>query len=247
MFKNFFQNKYIDFAPIIVLVILGALFYIISGSASFQIFTNFLSNNNFASPSSTLFTSANKNIFNLEYRYLVVVFLAVIVIKLGYKIYIKTNNKKNYKKYSELINLYVNSFSYAIFIIILSVLAGLQDISTIIMVGVSSFIGVRFLLNDSVNDENSVQKRWNGITLSVLSWILLIIYSVGTLIYGQVRSTWYVYVLDFLCLMYFVFIATSARKKLFRIISKRKSFSIFETVNFIFIVLSLLILAVGLK
>ncbi|HUY53374.1 MAG TPA: hypothetical protein VMV24_02240 [Candidatus Dormibacteraeota bacterium] len=212
MLEKFIQTeKYKDLASVIFFILAAILLIFVSSNNSFQISTNFLSNNNFASPSSTLFTSASRVLFNVEYKYLAIALLIILLLKLIYKLYSASTGLKTKKK-SRLntLNLNLDSFSYSMFMVFICLLAGLQDLSVIIFVLVSSFIGVKLILSSN-EDRHDFKKQ--SILLASISWLLIIIYSLGTLAYGNVRSTLYVYTLDFICLIYFVFLISKDSRK----------------------------------
>jgi glucose uptake protein GlcU len=249
MLKKVVEEKYRDIASIVCFVAAGVVFFLLAGSNSFQITTNFLTNNNFASPSSTLFTPASRVLFNLEYRYLVLFLLAVIVIKLIYRSYPVGKTPKINKKLHSYLDVYLDSLSYSIFVVILSVLAGLQDISAIFFVFISSLIGTGLILFNSHDNEaeDALKSRRTGIVLSLISWLLLVIYSVSTLTYGEVRTTWYVYLLDFIGLLYLTFvIIKNNKKRFFRKLKKQDREVAQYTVNLFLKLAFLVILAVGL-
>ena len=197
-------QKYKDEISVIFFIIIGAIFFLVGSNNSFQVNTDFLTNNSFANPTTTLFTLANRTLFSVEYRYLALALLLIIVLKLIYKIYSRYNKSKvNEKKLSKTLDLNLNSFSYAVFMVFICLLTGLQDISTVIFVLISSFIGVRLILS-KYEDTNKFEIKKQSIILVSISWVLVVIYSLGTLIYGSVRSPWYVYILDLIGLIYFI-------------------------------------------
>jgi len=114
-----------------------------------------LVNNSFASPNTTLFTSASRVLFTIEYRYLVLVTLLILGLKTAYKLYIGyKKTKKNNKRQPNKIDLNLNSFCYSVLLLIIGLLAGMQDISAAIFVLASSFIGIRLVLS------NKPSKKW---------------------------------------------------------------------------------------
>ena len=246
MLEKFLQTeKYKNLASTILFILAVVLLIFVGSSNSFQISTNFLSNNNFASPNSTLFTSANRTLFNIEYRYLAIVLLTVLVLKLIYKVFFASRGLKTKQRaLSKTLDLNIDSLSYSVFMIFICLLAGLQDISVIIFVLISSFIGIRLIL--SSNDDTFKIKKQN-ILFASTSWLLVIVYSLGTLIYGNVRSTWYVYILDLICLVYFVFLISKNSQNGFtkRFKSKDRELVIYS-IDLLLKILFFIILAFGI-
>ncbi|HUY53178.1 MAG TPA: hypothetical protein VMV24_01225 [Candidatus Dormibacteraeota bacterium] len=206
MLKKIARTKrFKDIVSFISFTVLLILFFIFSGTKYIQINTNFWSNNNFASPNETLFTSANRNIFNIEYRYLAVTILLILVIKFGYKIY--QYHKKDDQKYINDLDSNLNSMIYSVLVVFICLMTGLQDISTIVLVLVSSFVGLKLISSNKKEKIDGLGSlKIVGILLTLVSWLLIIVYSLGTIVYGNVRSTWYVYVLDLIGLAYFIFL-----------------------------------------
>jgi hypothetical protein len=248
MLRKIVEEKYRDITGVTCFIIVGVVFFFLSGSSSFQITTNFLTNNSFASPNATLFTPANRVLFNFQYRYTVLFLIAVVAIKLIYRIYSINRTRKINKKLHNYLDVYIDSFSYSIFIVFLAILAGLQDLSTIFFVLVTSFIGSSLiLLNTTENEIEVVSKNKKiGIILSSISWLLLVIYSVSTLTYGGVRATVYVYLLDLLGLLYLFFIYSKNKSNLLRKIKKQDRESIKYTFNLFIKLAFLVILSIGL-
>jgi hypothetical protein len=216
MLKKIAQTEnYKNLFSILFFAITAAAFFIFGSTSSFQITTNFWSNNNFASPNTTLFTPASRVLFTIEYRYLALALLLILGLKIAYKSYLGYKKaKKNSKKLFNKIDLNLDSFCYSAFLVFICLLAGLQDISAAIFVLVSSFVGIRLVLSNNPNQENDNHiniKNW-AILLVSLSWLLVIIYSIGSMVYGDVRSTWYVYLLDFISLIYLLFLTLKDSK-----------------------------------
>jgi len=248
MLKKIVEEKFRDLTSIICFVGAGVMFFLLSGSSSFQITTSFLTNNSFASPNSTLFTPANRVLFNLEYRYVVLFLLVVVVLKLIYRIHPIYKTKKINKKLHNYLDVYLNSLNYSIFVVFLVILAGLQDLSTIILVFISSLIGFSLiLLNDSGSEvEGASKNRKVGLILVLISWILLIVYSVSTMTYGGVRATWYIYLLDLIGLKYMSF-AIFKNKKWYLGKLKKQDRVVFQYIANLFLQLAfLIVLAIGL-
>ncbi len=215
MLKKIAQTKQLkDTVSLVSFSVILILFFIFSGNKYFQLNTSFWTNNNFTNPNSTLFTSASRNLFSVEYRYLAIIVLLILVIKFGYKVYKEYIKTKNiYQKSSDKLDLNLSSLSYSILIVFICLAAGLQDISTTIFVLFSSFIGARLIMSDykeKIDKLGSI--RFFGILLILTSWLSVIIYSIGTLVYGGVRSTWYVYVLDLIGLIYLGLLVMSSSR-----------------------------------
>jgi hypothetical protein len=243
MLKKFIQaEKYRDILSILLFAITAAVFFISGSTNSFQITTNFLANNNFASPDTTLFTPAIRVLFTIEYRYFAVALLIILVVKLVYRIYGK-------KKLHSRLDLMADSFSYSIFVVFISLLSGLQDISTLVFVLASSFIGVYLMLANAGKDEDNKVPYIKPIAtiLVCVSWLLLVIYSLGTLAYGDIRATWYVYLLDFIALTYLLFLVFKDKKFKFSKKLKTENRKLIKYgINILLKVIFLIVLAIGI-
>ena len=248
MLKKFVEEKYRNLTSIICFVGVGVAFFLLSGSTSFQITTNFLTNNSFASPNSTLFTPASRVLFNLEYRYVVLFLLAILVIKLIYRIRPIFKTPKINKKLHICLDVYLNSLCYSIFVVFLAILAGLQDLSTIIIVFISSLIGLSLVLfNDSDSQiEGASKNRKIGIILVLISWILLIVYSISTITYGEVRATWYIYLLDLIGIKYVSFVIFKSKKWYLKKLKKQDRIIFQYSANLFLQLAFLIVLAIGL-
>jgi hypothetical protein len=82
-------------------------------------------------------------------------------------------------------------------LILIALLTGISDLTTLFLIfGISVISSYIFWI---INDKE-LKKLANsalfklGIFASVLSWLLIFCYAVGTIFYGDIRSPWYVYV-----------------------------------------------------
>ena len=206
MLKKFLRNEvYKNITELVIFSVITALMFIVTKSNSFQVTINYWTNNSFASPNQTLFTPASRVLFSLEYRYLAVLLTIVLILRAINSIYRRHIKPQKYSKnIFQKINLAADSIIYSGIILLIAVLSGLQDLSTIFFVFLSSFIGITLiLLNDQRKKiDKSKLIRISATVITLLSWILLAVYSLGTLLIGNDRSTWYVYALDFIAIFY---------------------------------------------
>jgi hypothetical protein len=101
---------------------------------------------------------------------------------------------------------------YSSLLTLVAILSGLQDLSTLVLVLVVSSIAT-ILIKKSNNTDKFLLK--SGQILGILPWILILLLSLGTVVYGSVRSTWFVYILDLFSLVSFGILSVS-HKKIFK-------------------------------
>jgi hypothetical protein len=197
------KNK--DVVNIVIYVLCIALFVIFGNSNSFLITTNFWTNNAFIGSSQTIFTSATRVLFTVQYRYLALFLLLVLLLKSVYKTYSQSKSSKTSKiTYLENNYLLVESFSGSFMILFAALLSGIQDVVSLLLIFIGSLIGLSLIkLNEAKKKvERSHSIKNTAVLLVILSYVAILIYSLGTIVYGSVRSTGYIYLLDFIILVY---------------------------------------------
>jgi hypothetical protein len=205
--KNNFDKICVLFSGLLFI----ASFFIVSNGI-FLITTNFWSNNLFASPDQTLFTSSTRIEFNLEFKYLLLFILGFIFMLHIANMYINAKKIKSLNRIYNFIKENEAGILYSSLLTLVAILSGLQDLSTLVLVLVVSSIAT-ILIKKSNNTDKFLLK--SGQILGILPWILILLLSLGTVVYGSVRSTWFVYILDLFSLVSFGILSVS-HKKIFK-------------------------------
>jgi hypothetical protein len=187
----------------ISIVLYGFLIYLVfsaSGNNSFGLISSYETNNSLVSTNKTLFSSATRMLFTVEYRYII---LGLIILVLGLSI-TETFIKNIGKKLIESLNKDLEFIVYGIFFILLCLLTGFQDFSALIVLGGISFVTLRYCLNNLDESFSSKKKMKLGFIICSLPWLIILVSTMSTIIYGGVRLTSYVYASYILVLVYLV-------------------------------------------
>lgn len=155
-----------------------------------------------ASTNTTVFAPAVQSIYDVEVRWLVII---VMLLSAILPILYLTKLKERYAEY--LNNTHMQPFRWAD----LAITSGLMTATVALLSGVSDLPTLKFIIAGTVvmaaalgliaeRQNNAVVKPVRsafmiGIATSLLPWLLIATYAATTIIYGMVRSPWYVYAL----------------------------------------------------
>lgn len=196
------------FAAFISLGLAGVAGYFM-GSHSVQLFTSLLTKDELASRATTVFVPATRAIFDLQLRWYVV---AVMLLSAVLPLLAVTKLRKQYESdVTNKANLWRWIDSAVIGSLVLggvALVSGVQDIMTLkLIVGmifVSSALGWFAEKQISTAGKSTQNSYMLSVITGALPWLIIAGYSAGTLLYGMVRSPWYVYALYLTTLLGFV-------------------------------------------
>lgn len=170
-------------------------------SVSYVLTLGHLAKDDLASTTHTVFAPAIQSVFDVEARWLVVVILllsAVLPIlyltklKARYASYVNRTRMQPYRWIDMAITGALMTETAAI-------LSGVSDIPTLKLIsGVVIVAAVIGLISERQNNAVSKPVRSayvTGVVIALLPWLLIATYAVATVVYGMVRSPWYVYAL----------------------------------------------------
>jgi len=196
------QNKISQLygAGIVLYIVLIILALVNMSQTSFNVTTNYLTSNDLASQSSTVFAPATSTLWVLQYRYLLVALLILSLVVPGlYIFWIKTGkNNIDFHKAR-----WIDCVITSVFLMLtITLLSSLQDMMSLILVAGLVVVGSclfwiathQYGLNKSIYNKTFTL----GIISIVLPWLLIALYTSGTWVYGNVRSPWYTYALAIL-------------------------------------------------
>lgn len=238
------QSRIDDF-ELITYGLLIAFLLLFASSNTYQVSTAFWTSNSFISQTNTVFVSATRTLFNIQYRFLLLFILIILFVGSLVSIYEKYTLKKNTINLNFLKTLIIY-LPYVFIIFLVCLLSGLQDLASLFIVLLLS-AGFVFVASNRGIFKNGQKKLCVLIVLGLLPWILVLIYSLGTIVYGSIRSTGYVYVEDLIALIYFIFIVwlhTERKQKKGSLISTLNEF--IPTINLLLVTTFSLVLIIGL-
>lgn len=193
------QNKIwqIYAAGIFIYIILIVLALVHMNQSSFNITTNYLTNNDLATQTNTVFAPAASTLWTIQYRYALVALLAFsVIIPALYIYWILTHKKKIDFHKARWIDCAITS---AFLIVLITLLSSLEDLMTIVLVGGLVLLGssLFWIATHQYDIDKSIYNKTFalGIFSIVLPWILIALYTSGTWVYGGIRSPWYTYAL----------------------------------------------------
>jgi len=186
-------------AGLFVLLALVAGYFM--NTTSYSLTLGHLAQDDLASRTHTVFAPAIQSVYDVEARWLVV---AVLLLSAILPVLYLTRLKDRYAQYVNTtrmlpfrwIDLAVTG---ALMTEIAALLSGVSDVPTLkLIAGVVVVAAVLGLIAERQN--NAVAKPVRsayitGIVTAVLPWLLIAAYAVATVVYGMVRSPWYVYAL----------------------------------------------------
>ncbi len=170
-----------------------------SGSTTFPITTNYLTLDKLQSTSgSPVLTPATRHLFDINLAYLVAAFffmsaIAHVVIATVYRNSYENNLQKGINKGRWI----EYSFSASTMIVAIAVIAGIYDLSTLLMMfGLIAIMNLTGLIME-VHNHGAKNINWLsyivGCFAGILPWIVYVIYVAGSGIYGGAQPPTFVY------------------------------------------------------
>lgn len=174
----------------VILAIVAAKFLT---TASFQIASNYLTNNPLLSLNSTSFTAGTRVIATIQYRWILVILMALSIIVPAVYVYLIQNNVKKIDLHKfRFIDWIVTG---TLITLLIATLSGIQDIMNLLLIAGLSLISYYLfwiIINDKSNKFNG-KLYIIGLLSAVLPWIVILFYAFSTIVYGSIRTPWYVY------------------------------------------------------
>ena len=179
-----------------IYIILAVLAAKLMSGASFQISTGYLTANPLLSQNSTYFAPATHVLWSIQFRWALVILMALSIVVPAIYIYLINNNFKK-------IDLYKYRFidwtvTGSFMLLLIAVLSGVSDIMTLVLIAGLSVVGYFLfwiIINNQLAKKPINQTVYKiGVLATVLPWLLIVVYALGTWVYGAIRMPWYVYV-----------------------------------------------------
>lgn len=190
-----------------ILVVSAALYIALAAiagtymaAATYQLTVGYLTKDELTSQASTVFGPATRVVFDIELRWVIVTLMLLsAVLPILYL-------TKLQRAYSERLKGRVLAWRWinfavtgALMVEVTALLSGVQDIGTLKLAGGLVALAAVFSWLSERQNEDTVRPSWGALNASIVSLILsgtlIGVYAVNTLLYGMVRSPWYVYAL----------------------------------------------------
>lgn len=194
------QLRRLNLASGVLGILLAAAAGFLMNNSSYQLFTGLLTTDELAGKTSAIFVPAIHSVFDLQLRWAVV---TILLISAVVPLLAATRNRKQYEESLvkkvmlwRWIDMAVVS---ALILEVIAILSGVQDIMTLKLVG---GLMLTTCLLGWLSEKHQAKTRGGGRGVFILSlftgtlpWVLIAVSAIGTLVYGMVRSPWYVYAL----------------------------------------------------
>lgn len=222
--------KQLNLVSGVLALLLALVAGLLMGGTSYQLFTSLLTTDELASTSETVFVPAVHFVVDVQLRWMVV---AILVLASIIPLLAATRNRKMYedslaKKVMPWRWIEMGVLS-ALMVEVIALLSGIQDILTLKLM--AGFMVVTGLLGWFSEKQPAANKSWRYYYLSlatgVLPWLVIAAAAVGTVVYGGVRSPWYVYALYASTLLAFGAYATNGK----RLLNGRQNYETSELMN----------------
>ncbi len=180
-------------------VLLALLAGYLMSSASYMLTIGHVAKDDLASKTQTVFAPAVQPVLDIEVRWMVV---GILLLSAVFPILYLSKLKERYAEY--LNKTRMQPFRWIDFAItsalmtsVAAILSGVNDIATLeILAGVVGISAVVAIIAERQNNSSSKLVRsafLTGAVTVLLPWLLIAMYATTTIIYGMVRSPWYVY------------------------------------------------------
>ena len=188
-----------NIAAVGLFVLLALLAGYLMSSASYMLTIGDVAKDDLASKTQTVFAPAVQPVLDIEVRWMVV---GILLLSAVFPILYLSKLKERYAEY--LNKTRIQPFRWIDFAItsalmtsVAAILSGVNDIATLeILAGVVGISAVVAIIAERQNNSSSKLVRsafLTGAVTVLLPWLLIAMYATTTIVYGMVRSPWYVY------------------------------------------------------
>jgi hypothetical protein len=191
----------------VVNLVLIVLAITLMNHSTVQLVTNYLTNNPLASQAKTVFAPATHVLWNIQLRWVLIVILAIPVIRTVARVIVARGEKPKSAKFKaneataykwQRID---TSLTATLMLLVIANLNGLQDsLSLVVVAGLSliSYKLAHIAITAGKNGQEKLARKTFQLSVisAILPWLLILVYVIGTLSYGGIRSPWYIYGLD---------------------------------------------------
>ena len=170
------------------------------GSTSYQIFTSLITKDELASKDLTVFVPAIHALYDVPIRWYVV---GVLLVSALIPVLAATKLRRQYES---AVKSKVNMWRWLEMAVVgslimtgVALINGVQDIMTLKLVGIMILVTCALGWFAEKQNAGATKPVWSNYVLSIFTgmvpWLVIAGYIVGTLVFGMVRSPWYVYAL----------------------------------------------------
>lgn len=179
--------------------IVGAAFFLMS-DASYQLSIGYWTKDELASVSSTVFAPASQGLADIQIKWVVMAIgLLSIIMPVLYLTRLKDYHQKALKNKVLPTRWLDMAVIGAIMLETVAIVSGVLDIGTLKLVGglmvVTCILGWMAEKRTAEAGKPATAKYYLSMLTGLLPWVLIGLYAIATPLYGEVRSTWFVYAL----------------------------------------------------
>jgi hypothetical protein len=205
---------------------LFALLAVLAGAfmndMTYQLSLGFMTADEIASHTNTVFAPASQFVFDLELRWALV---GIMLLSCVLPVLYLTKLKARYAEYVQntrmvpfrWIDLGVTS---ALMVEVIAIMSGVSDIMTLKLAGglmlVTSLLGLIAERQNNTANKPVLSSFYTGLFSGALPWVMIGVAAIATVVIGEVRAPWYVYALYATTLGSFLLITTTLWKQLKR-------------------------------
>lgn len=217
---------------------------ILNKTVHIPITTNYLAYNPLLSDNGNgqvVHSAGTSLLFELNISWLIITILLLLAVA---HLAIATIYKKQYqsglKANSSIIRWLMYGIVSSSMMIIIAVLSGVYDLSSLILITAVGLFVATFMIFDELRSKDNSKITWfapfNALKAAIVSWLVIAIYVWGTIVYGGNSIPAYVYWLYFTVLFFqlaFVFMLKQQRKRQSKSADKKYSENTFFVVMFV--------------
>lgn len=200
-------------------VLLAVLAGVFMANDAFQLSIGHLAKDELASTSKTVLAPAVQFVFDIQLRWVVV---ATLVFSAVLPVLYLTKLKTRYEAYLSSTRMLPFRWiglgiTWALMVETVALLSGVNDLMVLkLMGGLMLVAGLVWLVaerQNNVTDQPVRSAFYTGIFSGVLPMLLIAVYAIATVVYGSVRSPWYVYALYAVLVGGFTFVTLNQRNQ----------------------------------
>ncbi|MFO0920323.1 MAG: hypothetical protein U0451_01475 [Candidatus Saccharimonadales bacterium] len=185
---------------IVVYGLIAVAAYFLMSNLSFQLSVGYWGKDELNSVNGTQFAPATQGIVDVHIKWIVIVLAVVsIVLPVLYLTRFKKDHDDSIKAKVMPKRWIEMAITFAIMVETVAMLSGVLDIATLKLIGgfmiVTMIAGWMAEKRTVETGKAAIREYYLGLITGILPWLVIISYAIFTIVFGDIRATWFVYAL----------------------------------------------------
>lgn len=187
-------------ASIVVYGLIAVAAYLLMSNLSFQLSVGYWGKDELKSVNGTQFAPATQGVVDVQIKWIVIALAVVsIVLPILYLTIFKKDHEDSIKAKVMPKRWIEMAITSAIMVEAVAMLSGVLDIATLKLIGgcmiVTMIAGWMAEKRTIETGKAAIREHYLGLITGILPWLVIISYAIFTIVFGDIRATWFVYAL----------------------------------------------------